>query len=111
MLVAASTLEYAIPLRPVPWAKLGGNSKPAACPSFAAPVFGANLGISAQIVISNYDTLNRLTNIQDFQLQNYGRVPLDKNEGGVNGIVVLGSAETPLFSPERLRTKTLEISR
>jgi hypothetical protein len=69
MLVAASTLEYAIPLRPVPWAKLGGNSKPAACPSFAAPVFGANLGISAQIVISNYDTLNRLTNIQDFQLQ------------------------------------------
>jgi hypothetical protein len=39
------------------------------------------------------------------------RVPLDKNEGGVNGIVVLGSAETPLFSPERLRTKTLEISR
>jgi hypothetical protein len=44
-------------------------------------------------------------------LSNTNWVPLDKNEGGVKGIVVLGSAEAPPFSPERLRTKTLEISR
>jgi hypothetical protein len=46
-----------------------------------------------------------------FQNDQQLRVPLDKNEGGVKGIVVLGSAEAPPFSPERLRTKTLEISR
>ena len=48
-----------------------------------------------------------------------GRVPhhrtkpgaLDKNEGSVKDKSILGSAEAPLFSPERLRTKTLEISR
>jgi hypothetical protein len=39
------------------------------------------------------------------------RVPLDKSEGTVKDIVVLGSAKAPLFLPERLRTKTLEISR
>ena len=36
---------------------------------------------------------------------------LDKSEGSVKGIIVLGSAEAPLALPERLRTKTLEISR
>ncbi len=38
-------------------------------------------------------------------------VPLDKSEGTVKAIVVLGSAGAPLRLPERLRTKTLEISR
>jgi hypothetical protein len=38
-------------------------------------------------------------------------VPLDKSEGSVKGIVVLGGAKAPLALPERLRTKTLEISR
>jgi len=38
-------------------------------------------------------------------------VPLDKNEGSVKGIVVLGGARAPLVLPERLRTKALEISR
>ena len=37
-------------------------------------------------------------------------VPLDKSEGSVKGIVILGGAKAPLVSPERLRTKTLEIS-
>jgi hypothetical protein len=35
-----------------------------------------------------------------FEMTTQMRVPLDKNEGGVNGIVVLGSAETPLFARE-----------
>jgi hypothetical protein len=39
------------------------------------------------------------------------RVPLDKSEGSVKGIVFLGGASAPLALPERLRTKTLEISR
>jgi hypothetical protein len=38
-------------------------------------------------------------------------VPLDKSEGVVKGVVVLGGAQAPLASPEKLRTKTLEISR
>ena len=38
-------------------------------------------------------------------------VPLDKSEGSVKGIVVLGGAAAPLGLPERLRTKALEISR
>jgi hypothetical protein len=38
-------------------------------------------------------------------------VPLDKNEGAVKGIVVLGGAKAPLGLPERLRTKAPEISR
>jgi hypothetical protein len=38
-------------------------------------------------------------------------VPLDKSEGNVKGKLLLCSAEAPLFSPERLRTKALEISR
>ena len=40
-----------------------------------------------------------------------GRVALDKSEVSVKGVVLLGSAPAPLASPERLRTKTLEISR
>ena len=39
------------------------------------------------------------------------RVPLDKREGSVKDKLVLCRAEAPLFSPERLRTKALEISR
>jgi hypothetical protein len=39
------------------------------------------------------------------------RVPLDKSEGGVKDKVILCHAEAPLAVPERLRTKTLEISR
>jgi hypothetical protein len=39
------------------------------------------------------------------------RVRLDKSEGSVKDIVILGSAAAPLALPERLRTKTLEISR
>ena len=39
------------------------------------------------------------------------RVPLDKSEGGVKDKDILCSAVAPLFSPEGLRTKTLEISR
>ena len=39
------------------------------------------------------------------------RVPLDKSEGAVKDKNIPGSAGAPLFSPERLRTKTLEISR
>jgi hypothetical protein len=39
------------------------------------------------------------------------RVRLDKSEGSVNDIVIPGSAGAPLALPERLRTKTLEISR
>jgi len=38
-------------------------------------------------------------------------VALDKSEGSVKGKNILGSAEAPLASPERLRTKPLEISR
>jgi hypothetical protein len=34
----------------------------------------------------------------------------DKSEGSVKGILILGGARAPLGSPERLRTKTLEIS-
>jgi len=40
-----------------------------------------------------------------------GRVPLDKREGSVKGKLLLGGVFAPLRSPERLRTKTLEISR
>ena len=40
--------------------------------------------------------------------QPISRVPLDKSEGSVKGLVVLGGAWTPLFLPEGLRTKTLE---
>jgi hypothetical protein len=36
------------------------------------------------------------------------RVPLDKSEGSVKDIVILGGASAPLGLPERLRTKTLE---
>jgi hypothetical protein len=39
------------------------------------------------------------------------RVPLDKREGSVKGELLLGGVFAPLRSPERLRTKTLEISR
>jgi hypothetical protein len=39
------------------------------------------------------------------------RVPLDKSEGSVKGKDILCSAWAPLGLPERLRTKTLEISR
>ncbi|MGD0793654.1 MAG: hypothetical protein ABR920_17975, partial [Terriglobales bacterium] len=39
------------------------------------------------------------------------RVPLDKSEGSVKDKLILCSAEAPFFSPERLRTKALEISR
>jgi len=39
------------------------------------------------------------------------RVRLDKSEGAVKDKNILGSAEAPLALPERLRTKTLEISR
>jgi hypothetical protein len=38
-------------------------------------------------------------------------VRLDKSEGGVKGKRILGGAGAPLALPERLRTKTLEISR
>jgi len=38
-------------------------------------------------------------------------VPLDKSEGTVKDIVILGGAQAPLALPERLRAKTLEISR
>ena len=38
------------------------------------------------------------------------RVALDKSEGSVKGIVVLGGASSTAAAPERLRTKTLEIS-
>jgi len=38
------------------------------------------------------------------------RVALDKSEGVVKGIVVLAGAEHRVSLPERLRTKTLEIS-
>jgi hypothetical protein len=37
--------------------------------------------------------------------------PIDKSEGAVKDKNILGSAEAPLGLPERLRTKTLEISR
>jgi hypothetical protein len=37
------------------------------------------------------------------------RVPLDETEGVVKGIVLLGALSTTV-SPERLKTKTLEIS-
>jgi hypothetical protein len=40
-----------------------------------------------------------------------GRVPLDKSEGAVKGVEILGGAQAPPGLPERLRTKTLEISR
>src|SRR5208337_2888865 len=46
----------------------------------------------------------------DFDFPNC-RVPLDKREGSVKGVIVLCSAEAPVFLPERLRTKALEISR
>ncbi len=36
---------------------------------------------------------------------------IDKSEGSVKDKLILGSAEAPFFSPERLRTKALEISR
>jgi len=39
------------------------------------------------------------------KVQGVARVPLDKNEGSVKGIVVLGGARAPLVLPERLRTK------
>jgi len=39
------------------------------------------------------------------------RVPLDKSEGSVKDKNLLGSAGAPRWLPERLRTKTLEISR
>jgi hypothetical protein len=39
------------------------------------------------------------------------RVPLDKSEVGVKDKVPLSVFFPPLVSPERLRTKTLEISR
>jgi len=39
------------------------------------------------------------------------RVPLDKSEVPVKSVVVLGGAQAPTVLPERLRTKTLEISR
>jgi len=39
------------------------------------------------------------------------RVPLDKSEVAVKSKVVLGGAQAPPGLPERLRTKTLEISR
>jgi predicted alpha/beta-hydrolase family hydrolase len=38
-------------------------------------------------------------------------VALDKSEVSVKGIVILGGAQAPPGLPERLRTKTLEISR
>jgi len=38
-------------------------------------------------------------------------VPLDKREGSVKDKDILCRAEAPLALPERLRTKTLEISR
>jgi len=38
-------------------------------------------------------------------------VPLDKSEGTVKGKDILGSVEALHTLPERLRTKTLEISR
>jgi hypothetical protein len=38
-------------------------------------------------------------------------VPLDKSEGGVKDKSVLSVFFPPFVSPERLRTKTLEISR
>src|SRR5581483_624784 len=41
------------------------------------------------------------------RLERRGREPL---EGSVKGVVVLGGARTPLASPERLRTKALEVS-
>ena len=37
-------------------------------------------------------------------------VPLDKREGSVKGKLLLGGVFAPLVSPERLRTKALEIS-
>jgi hypothetical protein len=39
------------------------------------------------------------------------RVPLDKHEDFVKDIDILGGAQAPPVSPERLRTKALEISR
>jgi hypothetical protein len=39
------------------------------------------------------------------------RVPLDKSEGCVKHKSILSVFFPPLVSPERLRTKTLEISR
>ena len=45
------------------------------------------------------------------RLQLLLRVPLDKSEGSVKGIVIRGSAMSTATLPERLRTKTLEISR
>jgi len=39
------------------------------------------------------------------------RVALDKSEGSVKDKDILGGALAPLSSPQRLRTKTLEISR
>src|ERR1700733_9066424 len=39
------------------------------------------------------------------------RVPLDKSEGGVKDKSILSVFLAPFFLPERLRTKTLEISR
>jgi len=38
-------------------------------------------------------------------------VPLDKSEGGVKDKNILSVFLAPLVLPERLRTKTLEISR
>ena len=38
-------------------------------------------------------------------------VPLDKSEGGVKDKSILSVFLAPFFLPERLRTKTLEISR
>jgi len=45
-------------------------------------------------------------------LEQMRRVPLDKSEGCVKGIVILGGAKAPPGLPcqRRLRTKTLEIS-
>jgi hypothetical protein len=40
-----------------------------------------------------------------------GELALDKSEGSVKGVVVLGGAMSTAGSPERLRSKTLEISR
>jgi hypothetical protein len=46
------------------------------------------------------------------ELSLQSRVPLDKNEGGVKDKLVLSVFLPPLFAArERLRTKTLEISR
>ncbi len=41
----------------------------------------------------------------------WSRVALDKREGSVKGKLLLGGVFAPHVSPERSRTKTLEISR